>query len=191
MKASSESGLWATVISRTWPAEPLPGALAVSDTTVIMNSRNLLLDCVSCGAAPAIGNGGGEHYFDNFGGDEPVQAEVCGLRQRMGEDVEPGQPSGEQQNLGQKPSDGGTQEALRPALEDIAREESDEGIHHQESAGWAKQLGDPARTCGIENRQTDRAFDKIKRERREAATAAQHHPDQQDTHILHCQRDWR
>src|ERR1039458_8242634 len=37
MKASSESGLWATVISRACPAELLPGALVVSDTTVIFS----------------------------------------------------------------------------------------------------------------------------------------------------------
>jgi hypothetical protein len=55
MKASSESGLCATVISRTELETLLPGIFAVSDTAVIMNSQETSTASMPQGLKPTSG----------------------------------------------------------------------------------------------------------------------------------------
>src|SRR5712671_1455094 len=119
MKASSESGLWATLISRTSADELLLEALGdCSETTLMCETPTYRMSCDECAllcglpcrrharalalfeSAPANCNRGGEHHFDHASGNKPIQPEMGRLCQRMRQKVKPSQTPGEQQDRG-------------------------------------------------------------------------------------------
>src|SRR6478752_2943295 len=101
MNASSESGLCATLISRSWPDALISLAFVVSKTAVIYTFSGLgplrLKPHSNPCASPAACDSCGQHHFEDFSGDEPVQPQVCGFGQRMREQVQPAQASGEEE----------------------------------------------------------------------------------------------
>src|SRR5580692_5398766 len=188
MNASSESGLWATVISRTSLETLSPVVFAVSETAVIdysKRSAGLLL-----APAPARGDCRGEHYLYNFCGNEPVKSEICRFCQRVREQVQPAQASGKQKELGQDAADSCAQEGLSSVLEDVAGGESHEWINEQESASDAEQLGYSAGPSGIKDRQACESFDQIKHDRSKTAAASQQKSDDEHSEILDGERNW-
>src|ERR1051325_7212953 len=95
-------------------------------------------------ATPANRDGGSKHYFYDFGGDEPIKAEIGRFGQRVRKDVEPAQTAGEQQNLSQQAGGRSAQEGARAALENVACHKGNQGIHEEKSSSRPEQLSDAA-----------------------------------------------
>src|SRR5213593_3537803 len=98
MKASSESGLWATVISRTGAEtvvikEQVSGhGCQVSDVRCQLLA-SLLLAVRSQASAPARGKRGGHRDLNHFREHEPVKSQLDRQRQGMSQRKQPAQAS--------------------------------------------------------------------------------------------------
>ena len=135
MKASSESGLCAMLISRV-DAMPLAesllsGASARSFQKVFRRNSCLLL----ADTLVSSRDSGSQHDLDHFREHEPVKAEACCLGERVGQHRQPRKASGEQHHFSQHACGGGASESGFAALHDPARQPGDEGIGQQEAAG--------------------------------------------------------
>src|SRR5437899_473805 len=131
---------------------------ALSPTT---RSRDPSSATESLCAAPAGCDSGGQHHFNHFCSDEPIQAQMCGLRKRVRENVQPAEPSCEQHGLGGDSCDDGAREAPGTVFEEISGNECDQGIHEQESASDSEHLCDSTRARRIKHRKARHALEKV------------------------------
>src|SRR5436853_5750364 len=132
MKASSESGLWATVISRT--------ALAGSFSSGICVAVLLMLIFQPCARDASRCDACGQHNFDNFSENEPVEPEAQSLCERVRENYQPRGATGKQQDFRQHPCCGRAKECSGSPFHDPAGKSSDEWIGKQVSARAAEWL---------------------------------------------------
>src|SRR5579872_2137357 len=188
MKASSESGLWATVISRT-SGMMLVGIFSVSDTAIRCEPQDLLHHAT--GAVPTGCNACGQHHLQDFSGHEPIQAKISGLGERVSKDVEPAQSTDEQKKLGQDAGDGCAHEGLSSMLKDVAYGECYQWVGQQESTRGSEQLCDSTGAGRIEDWQAGHSFDEIKRHGSKAFAASEQQADQQHAEVLDGQRNGR
>src|SRR5215472_3007417 len=99
MKASSESGLWATLTSRT-----LPAVLAMSNriTLVSGSPRSSLGENAEClqTMAQSRPDFGCQHYLHHLREQEGIKAERGSELPALGQDRQPRQSTGEKYHLG-------------------------------------------------------------------------------------------
>src|ERR1022692_2867845 len=103
MKASSESGLWAMLISRTCEDGLPPECFAsCSEITVIFKTPNSSkrpatrsLRLCNSTAMPSLRHSSSHHHLNHFGKQKPVKTPAEGLRHRMRQNREPAHTSGE------------------------------------------------------------------------------------------------
>src|SRR6266496_113526 len=181
MKASSESGLWAIVISRVSTA-----ALLITKASPIEISCLLLPG----ETPPTRHNPRGRSNFQDFSQNKPVESELGGASQRVSVNVEPAQSPGEQDDFSQIGSGQRAQKGLLPSLHHITCNPGDKRIRHQVSTGKPEDLSQPARSHqGIENWQPCGAFGQVQSKRSQAPLAAEQHAHEQDAEILQRERN--
>src|SRR5258706_1542901 len=192
MKASSESGLWATAISRTGAETVLIGIinscmfdrlssnaecgvetrLAASPSAVyVLGAKGDAASCVSTfishwrrkAFVPASGKTGGHQGLDNFGEGEPVEAPLKRLRYRMSQHKKPAEASRKKHDFACQSGERSPGEMARGVFVNPCCRECSQRIGHQESAGGANDLRNSTRTGGIEYRQTGCTFDQVER----------------------------
>src|ERR1700719_518200 len=170
MKASSESGLCAMLISRTCDdGLPTECFVSCSEITVISNSQTANC-CLSLRPAlPARCNSSRHQHLDYFGKKEPVKPPAEGLGHRMSQHGQPGKPAGEKQNLAKQSSQRGARKSFSSMLHHKPGQPGDQRIRQQKSAGDAEHLCDPTRAAGTENRHAHRSFSEIQCERGKSA----------------------
>src|SRR5215471_4722128 len=193
MNASSESGLWATVISRTADADALLRLMqpfSSPDEATMRPSLDLIRYALGLqpGSAPEANRQRGScHDFNHFGKDEPVEPKPDGQAPGMGQRRQPAQSSHEQQDFSQYRGDGRAAEPAFAMLHDPARQPGNEGIGQQESARGSQHLRDAAQAGRVEHRQSDSPFRQVQRQGSKAATATQGQTNQQDAEVLQGQ----
>src|SRR5215472_8607876 len=156
MNASSESGLWATVISGSCGVEFSEGRV-VSETAVMVEPlfvrENFLTPLGPVArietflrlapwarflrrfAFPAGCDARGQHHLYNLCGHEPVQANVHRFSERVGESVKPAQASGEEHHFREDSRKYRAGKGLRTTFKHVASGVADKGIRQQKSAG--------------------------------------------------------
>src|SRR3954464_15443709 len=143
MKASSESGLWATLISFTLGEALLVGIIADrSGGNSYLSWRFRRLTRLREQASepgrlvqPKRSSDCG-HYLDNFGGQKRVNTPICCLGERhMQRGHQPGHAADEKKNFSGDRGDGKAECATLSALGNPSGDESNDGICHQVPAG--------------------------------------------------------
>src|SRR5262249_14034405 len=135
-------------------------------------------------------NCGGEHDFDDFRKNKPVETEAHCLRYGKSENDEPPDSAGKQHYFCQQSRNGGASKRAFSCAENQPGDSGHERIGHQESTGETKQLCDSALAHGVKDRHSGNTLDQIQDHCHEPAACAQGQPDQQHAKILEGERNW-
>src|ERR1019366_1774135 len=157
MKASSESGLCATFISRivfsalligdkaTFPLKTGGGLLSFISLTLIDELDRALQSPCDCRC---------NHYFHDFGKHERQQTKSHGALPTLRNHCQPSDSAAKQDNLSHNASPEIASERRNATFRKPSCDERNDGIGKQIAAGGTEELCDPAKSSRTEDRQS-------------------------------------
>src|ERR1039458_10156931 len=190
MKASSESGLCATVISRTFSEElrcieiVTLGYIPERTLTACPERRRVRVQAFYLQAATQTKSGCGGHcHFQKFSNQERIQTENCSALPTVRHGRQPTETSDEQYHLGNRTSHHVAHKSEWPALYDPSCHVGDHRICPQVTRRRTEQLGQASRTDRTKHWQAHSAPRQVQRGGGKTAPASQRKTDQQHSEV--------
>src|SRR5437588_5525024 len=187
MKASSESGLWATEISRGWVDKELEGiderVLDMVSLSVPVEDENLMRG-LRQDPPRSHGGGDGGNTLENLSREEGKHRDRNdGCRRLVDQNRKPKRSRGENQDTASYCSERQRHQAkvARESLLNQTGRKCGKRVRNQIATSWAEQLRHSSWSMGTKDRQPRYALEQIEDERGRGAPASErqgqkHHP---------------